>query len=63
MKIPRYYVPLTTKGKIAIALGLHHAVDGWKRMIPDFLKTPLKQLRMQWYSLRAMNRPKTRSTQ
>jgi hypothetical protein len=61
MILPRYYVPLTPKGRIAIALGLHHTVNGWKTMIPGFLKEPLKQLRIQWYSLRAMNRPKKSS--
>jgi hypothetical protein len=41
-KVPRYFVPLTLKGKLALKLGLHR---GWKRLLPDQVKAPLKKLR------------------
>ena len=46
MRLPRYWVPLTRKGRVALALGLHH---GWKALLPDPLKTRLKALRQRWY--------------
>ena len=47
--LPRYFVPLTQKGKLALSLGLHR---GWKEAIPKPIVTPLKKLRSQWYSLK-----------
>jgi hypothetical protein len=44
--VPRYYVPLTAKGKLGLKLGLHR---GWKAVIPQQIKGSLKQLRRQWY--------------
>lgn len=46
MRLPRYWVPLTRKGRMALAGGLHH---GWKALLPDPLKTQLKALRQRWY--------------
>jgi hypothetical protein len=46
IKVPRYFVPLTRKGKLALKLGLHR---GWKAALPDRLKSPLKKLRKSWY--------------
>jgi hypothetical protein len=46
--LPRYYVPLTGKGKLALKLGLHR---GWKEAIPKPLRKPLKKLRRRWYDL------------
>ena len=46
--LPRYYVPLTGKGKLALKLGLHR---GWKEAIPKPLRKPLKKLRTWWYDL------------
>lgn len=40
--MPRYYVPLSVKGSIALKLGLHR---GLAHAIPDNLKRNLKQLR------------------
>jgi hypothetical protein len=48
-KFPRYYVPLTTKGKLALALGLHHQ---WKTVIPWTLTKLLLQLRSLYYENR-----------
>jgi hypothetical protein len=47
--LPRYFVPLTRKGKLALKLGLHR---GWKEAVPRQLGKPLKKLRRRWYALR-----------
>lgn len=47
--LPRYFVPLTKKGKLALKLGLHR---GWKEAVPRQLRKPLKKLRRGWYDLR-----------
>jgi hypothetical protein len=52
MRLPRYFVPLTAKGKLAIRVGLQRSHQGWKEMVPPFLKKPLKSLRKQWYDFR-----------
>ena len=44
--IPRYYVPLTLKGRLALALGLHLS---FKRFIPGDLHFFLGNLRARWY--------------
>ena len=46
-KIPRYFVPLTQKGKLALKFGLHR---GWKAALPSQIKVPLKRLRRFWYN-------------
>jgi hypothetical protein len=43
--LPRYFVPLTQKGKLALKLGLHH---GWTAVLPDGIKDRLKTLRNLW---------------
>jgi hypothetical protein len=47
--LPRYFVPLTGKGKLALKLGLHR---GWKEAVPKQIKKALKKLRRGWYGLR-----------
>jgi Acetyltransferase (GNAT) domain len=47
--LPRYFVPLTLKGKLALKLGFHR---GWKGAVPKNLRQPLKNLRKRWYALR-----------
>jgi hypothetical protein len=47
--LPRYFVPLTRRGKLALKLGIHR---GWKAAIPKRLRKPLKKLRRRWYDLR-----------
>ena len=47
--VPRYFVPLTKKGKLALKVGLHR---GWKEAVPKQLRKPLKQLKRCWYDLR-----------
>lgn len=45
--LPRYYVPLTIKGKIILKLKLHHGIVG---ILPEKLKARLIDLRKKWYS-------------
>ena len=46
--LPRYFVPLTRRGKLALELGLHR---DWKAALPDRIKSPLKKLRKFWHRL------------
>jgi hypothetical protein len=48
-RVPRYFVPLTPKGKLALNLGLHR---GWKALVPGRFKAALKKLRSDWYGSR-----------
>ncbi|PYJ46742.1 MAG: hypothetical protein DME85_09155 [Verrucomicrobia bacterium] len=52
IKLPRYFVPLTFRGKLALKLGIHR---NWKEAIPRQIKDPLKKLRSRLF------RPKARS--
>jgi hypothetical protein len=45
-RVPRYYVPLTTKGRIALRTGAHR---GWRAMVPERIKAQLKRVRSAWY--------------
>jgi Acetyltransferase (GNAT) family len=47
VRVPRYWVPLTWRGRVALATGLHR---GWKSMIPAGLKATLKDWRRHWYT-------------
>jgi hypothetical protein len=46
--LPRYFIPLTNKGKLALKLGLHRS---WKEAVPKQIKKALKKLRTSWYDL------------
>ncbi len=46
VRVPRYYIPITWKGALALKLG---AQGGWKGMIPGPVKSRLKRLRAHWY--------------
>jgi hypothetical protein len=46
IELPRYYVPLTHKGQIALRVGLH---NGLVPLLPDPAVARLKQLRDVWY--------------
>jgi len=46
--LPRFFVPLTKKGKLALKLGLHR---GWKEGVPKPIKKALRKLRRGWYDL------------
>jgi hypothetical protein len=45
--MPRYYVPLTSKGRLALKCGVHR---GWQALIPRSLRSSMKRLRTVWYS-------------
>lgn len=47
--LPRYYIPLTLKGRIALRLGLHL---GLKTQIPKPLMSQLLKMRSFWYELK-----------
>ncbi len=46
VSVPRYYIPLTAKGRLAMRFGLH---KGWRAAIPSDLKARAKAWRTQWY--------------
>jgi len=46
---PRYYVPLTVAGKIALRLGLHHSASDW---IPEGIAAGYRRVRSFWYARR-----------
>jgi hypothetical protein len=48
--VPRYYIPLTQKGRIALRWGLHHGIT---KLIPKPLFKQLLRLRTRWYERRA----------
>jgi hypothetical protein len=52
--VPRYYVPLTAKGKICMALKLHRDLVG---ILPEALIYPLLSLRRMWYKLAFSRKP------
>jgi hypothetical protein len=49
MKYPRYFLPLTVKGRFAIRLGVH---NGMKRLIPQSAVKMLRGLRSEFYQRR-----------
>jgi hypothetical protein len=44
--IPRYYVPLTRRGSLAFAMGLHRPMAD---LVPESLAAKLRELRTTWY--------------
>lgn len=48
-EIPRYFVPLTLRGRVALGLKLHHSLDSY---IPETLVDILANLRARWYAFR-----------
>lgn len=49
MDLPRYYIPLTLRGKIALMLGLHREL---KEIVPQRWRQRLVDLRDKWYANR-----------
>lgn len=47
--VPRYYVPLTVKGQVALRLKLQH---GFRLFIPEAVRDWAVQLRTRWYQAR-----------
>jgi hypothetical protein len=52
--IPRYYVPLTRWGSLALAMGLHH---GLADRLPESVAEKLRELRGNWYQRRFQVKP------
>jgi hypothetical protein len=50
--LPRYYVPLTLKGRLCLRLRLHHGLVG---IMPARLKDHLIVMRNRWYSRKSKN--------
>jgi len=49
MEIPRYYVPLTSAGRLALRVGLHHGIAD---RIPEPISAAYRKARAFWYSKR-----------
>ncbi len=47
IEIPRYYIPLTMIGHIALRTGIHHKLIEW---IPEPLTTVFRRIRRRWYA-------------
>jgi len=56
VNIPRYYVPLTSWGKIALSMGLHHKVTDY---LPESLVAKLRSLRSAWYQRKFQLKPES----
>jgi hypothetical protein len=46
IEVPRYYVPLTRTGRLALRLGLHHGIVNY---LPEPMAAKLRHLRKAWY--------------
>ncbi len=49
VSVPRYYIPLSMKGQLALKCRAHH---GWRAMIPKRVRDQLKRVRAAWYESR-----------
>ena len=47
--LPRYYVPLTATGRMALRLGLHRGIADW---IPEAMAARYRKIRSSWYARR-----------
>lgn len=47
VRVPRYYVPLNSKGAVALRLGLHHRFD---RYLPENWRNRLLKFRTDWFA-------------
>jgi hypothetical protein len=50
--VPRYYVPLTTRGALALRLGLHRKLV---ERVPEWVAAPLRDMRTKWHERRAQH--------
>jgi len=46
VKIPRYYVPLSRRGRQALEWGMH---KGWRGIVPPRIAARIRMLRRRWY--------------
>jgi hypothetical protein len=53
--LPRYFVPLTVKGQLAMRTGAHR---GLKALLPDQVSASLKRARSAWYTWQDRRRMK-----
>lgn len=44
--LPRYYVPLTLAGRVALRLRLHHSITAW---VPESVASRYRKIRNVWY--------------
>lgn len=51
MKLPRYFVPLTFAGRVALTLGLERFRGGLKEGLPASIRKPLMMARKRWHGL------------
>ena len=49
VRLPRYFVPLTARGQLAMKLGAHR---GWKAMLPEGVRRKFKQWRSRWHAMK-----------
>ncbi|MFO1305228.1 MAG: GNAT family N-acetyltransferase [Burkholderiales bacterium] len=54
MDVPRYYVPLSARGQVALRLGLHRDL---KDYLPETVAAPLRDLRARWNQWRIAEGP------
>ena len=47
MNLPRYYVPLTPKGRVALRMGLHRDL---KDLVPQWMRRMYVDIRDKWYA-------------
>jgi hypothetical protein len=48
LEIPRYYVPMTLTGRVALGMGLHRTISD---RVPRVLLSQFQKIRARWYSL------------
>jgi hypothetical protein len=51
--VPRYYVPLTNKGLIALRFGFHKNL---KQRVPEWILAPARDLRTRWYERKLLRK-------
>jgi hypothetical protein len=54
--IPRYYVPLTLWGRVALGMGFHHRMAD---RLPETVVAKLRELRSAWYHRKFQLKPET----
>ncbi len=53
MDVPRYWVPLTAKGAVALQLGMHRNASDW---VPEWMASRIRALRSGWYDRKAVEK-------
>lgn len=54
LDLPRYYVPVSVRGRVGLRFGLHHTVS---EVIPEPAQRMLLKMRSKWYDLRKQHKP------